>query len=344
MLKNLSGAKLGIFIFLGSSLFVLIIFLLGNKEALFKSTFTVKAYFQNVQGLRNGSPVRLSGVDVGAVKGIKIIGEQASTIEVSMRILSDVRKFIRIDTEAGIETEGLVGYKFISLQISDSYAETVKDGGTILVREPLSFADIIEETQGIMAYTKEMTKNLADIVYKINTGEGTLGKLLNDDEIYNLTKDITKSAYVTLDSLTYDLRNIVETYDQLGKGMKDVLLTVNNAVASVDTILVNVKDGKGVVGSLFDEGSAEDTTFTAIINNLRDITEEAKIATMKLNENMEALKHNWLFKSYFEDRGYWDTGEYEKEIDRKTEELNEKIKLLEEKIDELKSLETSVKK
>ena len=343
MLKNLSGAKLGIFIFLGSSLFVLIIFLLGNKEALFKSTFTVKAYFQNVQGLRNGAPVRLSGVDVGAVKGIEIIGEKASTIEVSMRILSDVRKFIRIDTEAGIETEGLVGYKFISLQISDSYAELIKDGGTILVREPLSFADIIEETQGIMAYTKEMTKNLADIVYKINAGEGTLGKLLNDDEIYNITKDITKSAYLTLDSLTHDLRNIVETYDQLGKGMKDVLLTVNNAVASVDTILVNVKDGKGVVGSLFAEGNAKDTTFTTIVNNLKDITEEAKIATMKLSENMEALKHNWLFKSYFEDRGYWDAGEYEKEVDQKTEELNEKIKLLDKKIEELKSLEANVK-
>ncbi len=344
MFKNLSGAKLGIFIFLGSSLFVLGIFLLGNKEALFKSTFTVKAYFQNVQGLRNGAPVRLSGVDVGAVKGIEIIGEKASTIEVSMRILSDVRKFIRINTEAGIETEGLVGYKFISLQISDSYAEPIKDGGTILVREPLSFADIIEETQGIMAYTKEMTKNLADIVYKINAGEGTLGKLLNDDEIYNLTKGITKSAYASLDSLTYDLRNIVETYDQLGKGMSDVLLAVNNAVASVDTILINVKEGKGVVGSLFAEGNAEDTTFTAIVNNLKDITEEAKSATMKLNENMEALKHNWLFKSYFEERGYWDAGEYEKEVDQKTEELNEKIELLDKKIEELKSLEANVRK
>ena len=64
---------------------------------------------------------------------------------------------------------------------------------------------------------------------------------------------------------------------------------------------------------------------------------------MKLNENMEALKHNWLFKSYFEDRGYWDAGEYEKEVDQKTEELNEKIKLLEEKINELKSLEANVK-
>jgi len=343
MVKILSGAKLGIFIFLGSSLLVLGIFLLGNKEALFKSTFTVKAYFQNVEGLRNGAPVRLSGVDVGAVKGIKIIGEKASIIEVSMRLLSDIRKFIRTDTEAGIETEGLVGYKFISLDIKDSESEHVEDGGTILVREPVSFADVIEETQGIMAYTKEMTKNLADIVYKINAGEGTLGKLLNDDEIYNLTKDITKSAYVTLDSLTYDLRKIVETYNQLGKGMGDVLNSLNNTLASVDTILTNVKEGRGVVGSLFADGTSGDTTFSSIISNLNDITEGAKIATIKLNENMEALKHNWLFKSYFEDRGYWDTGEYEKEIDRKTEELNEKLKLLEEKINELISLKASSK-
>ncbi|MCZ6702384.1 MAG: MlaD family protein [Ignavibacteria bacterium] len=343
MVKILSGAKLGIFIFLGSSLLVLGIFLLGNKEALFKSTFTVKAYFQNVEGLRNGAPVRLSGVDVGAVKGIKIIGEKASIIEVSMRLLSDIRKFIRTDTEAGIETEGLVGYKFISLDIKDSESEHVEDGGTILVKEPVSFADVIEETQGIMAYTKEMTKNLADIVYKINAGEGTLGKLLNDDEIYNLTKDITKSAYLTLDSLTYDLREIVETYNQLGKGIGDVLNNLNNTLASVNTILTNVKEGKGVVGSLFADGTPGDTTFSTIISNLNDIMEGAKIATIKLNENMEALKHNWLFKSYFEDRGYWDTGEYEKEIDRKTEELNEKIKLLEEKINELISLKTSSK-
>lgn len=343
MFKNLSGAKLGIFIFLGSALLVIGIFVLGNKEALFKSTFTVKAYFQNVEGLRNGAPVRLSGVDVGAVKSIKIIGEKASIIEVSLRLLADVKKFLRKDTEAGIETEGLVGYKFISLDIKDSNAEHVEDGGTILVKEPVSFADVIEETQGIMSYTKEMTKNLADIVYKLNTGEGTLGKLLNDDEIYNLTRDITKSAYVSLDSLTYDLRNIVETYDQVGRGMNDVLLSVNGAVASVDTLLINVNNGKGIVGSLFAEGNAEDTSFVAIVNNLQVITDEAKTATMKLNENMEALKHNWLFKSYFEERGYWDTGEYEKEIDQKTEELNEKIKLLEEKINELKSLEANVK-
>ena len=344
MLKNLSGARLGIFIFLGSILLIIGIFVLGNKEALFKSTFTVKAYFQKVEGLRNGAPVRLSGVDVGAVKEIRIIGEKASVIEVSMRLLSDVKRFIRKDTEAGIETEGLVGYKFISLNIKESNADHVEDGGAILAKEPVSFADVIEETQGIMAYTKEMTKDLADIVSKINSGKGTLGKILNDDALYYATTEVTRSASTSLDSITSDLRNVVAVVKDLGEGLNDIINRVNTAVASVDTMLIDVKKGKGVLGSLIAGGSDQDTSFSAIIKNLKDITEGAKIATFKLNENMEALKHNWLFKSYFEDRGYWDAVEYEKELDKKTEDLNEKIKLLEEKINELKSLGTNTKK
>ncbi|GBD88944.1 mce related protein [bacterium BMS3Abin03] len=344
MFKNLSGAKLGIFIFLGSTLLIIGIFMLGNKEALFRSTFTVKAYFQNIEGLRNGAPVRLSGVDVGAVKNIRIIGERASTIEVTMRLVSDVKKFIRKDTEAGIETEGLVGYKFIALYVKESKAEHVEDGGAILAKEPVSFADVIEETEGIMAYTKEMTKNLADIVSKINNGKGTLGKLLNDEELYYATTEITKSASTSLDSITYDLRNVVGIFKEMGYGLNDIVGKVNNAVGSVDTLISNIKQGKGVIGALIAEGSPEDTTVAAIINNLKEITDEAKTATVRLNENMEALKHNWLFKSYFEERGYWDEANYEKEVDRKTEELDEKIKLLEEMIDELKLLETNAKK
>jgi phospholipid/cholesterol/gamma-HCH transport system substrate-binding protein len=234
MAKPLSSAKLGVFLFLGSALLVIGIFVLGNKEALFKPTFTVKAYFQKVEGLRNGAPVRLSGVDVGAVKSILIVGDKASAIEVS---LSDVQKFIRKDTEAGIETEGLVGYKFISLNIKDSDAEHVTDGGVILAKEPVSFADVIEETQGIMSYTKDMTKNLSEIVAKINAGEGTLGKILTDDELYYATTQITKSASSSLDSITGDLRDVVAIFDEMGKRMGDVVTRVNSAVSKQKEIL-----------------------------------------------------------------------------------------------------------
>jgi len=339
MKKGIAGAKLGIFIFLGSVLLVIGIFMLGNKEALFKDTYTVKAYFNNIEGLRNGAPVRLSGIDVGAVKEIRIIGDTVSVLEVSMRLLTEIDRFIRKDTYAEIQTEGLVGNKFVSLNLGSSEGEQVENGGKILSKEPVSFADIIEETQGIMAYTKEMTKDLSEIVQKVNTGDGTMGKLLNDNSLYYAATNLTESADRSLLSITSELNSLTQQFNKLGAGIETVATNVNNVVAGFDTLLLGVSQGKGVIGSLLKEGTAQDSSMTAILTGLREVTEQSRIAASRLAENMEALKHNWLFKSYFEDRGYWDAGEYEQVLDEKTKELNEKIELLDKKIEELKTLE-----
>ena len=339
MKKGIAGAKLGIFIFLGSVLLVIGIFMLGNKEALFKDTYTVKAYFHNIEGLRNGAPVRLSGIDVGAVKEIKIIGDTVSVLEVSMRLLTEIERFIRKDTYAEIQTEGLVGNKIVSLKMGDSKAEQVEDGGTILSREPVSFADIIEETQGIMGYTKEMTKDLSEIINKVNTGDGTIGKLLNDNSLYYAAASLTESADRSLLSITSELNIVTQQFNKLGEAIESVVTNVNNVVARLDTLLLGVSEGKGVIGSLLKEGTPQDSSITAILTSLHEVTEQSSIAASRLAENMEALKHNWLFKSYFEERGYWDANEYEQVLDEKTQELNEKIELLDKKIEELKSLE-----
>jgi len=340
MKGGLSGAKLGIFIFIGSTLLVLGIFMLGNKEALFKPTFIVKAYFRNIEGLRNGAPVKLSGIDAGAVQNIKVVGDTVSSIEVTMRLLKEIEHFIRVDTQAEIQTEGLVGNKFVSLRIGDSRSELVKDGGVIRAKEPVSFADIIEETQGIMGYTKEMTKDLADIINRINAGEGTVGKIFTDDALYYAATDLTKSADKSLNSITAELNIITQQYKSLGVSVASAVENINKVVVGVDTLLYNTAKGKGVLGSLLVEGTSADSNFKSLVINLKEISEESKVAATRLSENMEALKYNWLFKSYFEQRGYWDATEYEKELDRKTKELDEKIELLNRKIDELKSLES----
>lgn len=340
MKGGLSGAKLGIFIFIGSTLLVLGIFMLGNKEALFKPTFIVKAYFRNIEGLRNGAPVKLSGIDAGAVQNIKVVGDTVSSIEVTMRLLKEIGHFIRVDTQAEIQTEGLVGNKYVSLRIGDSKSELVKDGGVIRAKEPVSFADIIEETQGIMGYTREMTKDLSEIINRINAGEGTVGKIFTDDALYYAATDLTKSADKSLNSITAELNIITEQYKSLGVSVASAVDNINRVVVGVDTLLYNTAKGRGVLGSLLVEGTSADSSFQSLVVNLKEISEESKIAATRLSENMEALKYNWLFKSYFEQRGYWDAAEYEKEIDRKTKELDEKIELLNRKIDELKSLES----
>ena len=117
MSNNLANAKLGIFIFLGSTLLVVLIFLLGNKDQLFTSTFTLKAYFKNTEGLRNGASVRFGGIDIGAVKDIQILNDTTGRVEITMRIKEEVKRFIKKDSRASIETEGLVGNKVVMISM-----------------------------------------------------------------------------------------------------------------------------------------------------------------------------------------------------------------------------------
>ena len=343
MSNTLANAKLGIFIFLGSVILVIFIFLLGNKDQMFASTFTLKAYFNNTEGLRNGASVRFGGIDVGAVKTIKIVRDTSVTVEVTMRVKDEVKKYIKKDSRASIETEGLVGNKVIMITPGSENADEIKDGGRILSKEPLSFADIIEETQGIMAYTKDMTKNLAEIVYKVNQGDGTIGKIINDNQLYTAATNLTNTADKNLNSIADDMRGVIALFDDLGKGVEDVVANVNNIVTRIDSVLQGVSEGKGLLGSLVSDKGKEGKTLNQILDNIVVVTEEAKTSASRLSENMEALKHNWLFKSYFEERGYWDTEEFENELDSKILELNDKIKLLDEKILELKSIENNDK-
>jgi phospholipid/cholesterol/gamma-HCH transport system substrate-binding protein len=343
MFKNLANAKLGLFIFLGSTLLVILIFLLGNKDQLFTPTFTIKTYFQNTGGLRNGASVRFGGIDVGAVKDVKIVNDGTGRIEVSMRIKNEIRPFIKKDSRASVETEGLVGNKVVVITMGSDNSDQVADGGTILSTEPLSFAAIISETQGIMEYTKNMTKDLSEIVEKVNKGEGTIGKILNDDDLYKAATNLTNTADRSLSSITSDMRNVVKTYDDLGKGVEEAVVNINNIIVKIDTVLTDISEGNGLLGSLVSDSGKANKSINQILDNMIVVTEEAKISASRLSENMEALKHNWLFKSYFEERGYWDKNEFEKELDTKILELNDKIKLLDEKILELKSLENKNK-
>lgn len=341
--KTLANAKLGIFIFLGSTLLVIGIFLLGNKDQLFASTFTVKAYFETIEGLRNGASVRFGGINVGAVKEIKILDDASGRVEVSMRIKTDIKRFIRKNSVATIETEGLVGNKIVMLTMGSENFEAIADGGVIQSKEPLGFAAVIEETQGILAYTKEMTKNLSDIMDRINKGEGTIGKILTDDELYYAATKLTKSADRSLVNLTDDLKDVLELFDKLGSGVENVVENVNKVVADIDSLMVGVQEGKGLMGSLLTDKGKEAESLNQILENIVQVTEESKLGASRLAENMEALKHNWLFKSYYENRGYWDKAEFEQQIDDKLLELNSKMKLLDEKIDELKTLEKTTK-
>ncbi|MGE5430129.1 MAG: MlaD family protein [Syntrophomonadaceae bacterium] len=339
MLKNFTGARLGLFVFLGTALLVIAIFLIGGRESLFQSTFTIKAMFTTVEGLRTGAPVRLSGINVGSVNDIEIANDTTGRVVVTMRVNSDVKNFIRKDTRATIETEGLVGNKIVVLTVGSTAYEVVDDGGFVRSKSPVSIAEIIAESQGTLNYLKDITKDFSEIVGKINNGQGTIGKIVNDDELYNSATQITKSADRSLNTITTKLNEISDIVKNTTGDFQKIIADLDNTILKVDNVVDNVSQGKGVLGQLVSDRSAYSDSVRSIVKNLTATTEQVRVGASRFSENMEALKHNWLFKSYFEERGYWDVNEYEKNLDSKLAEIRDKTRTLDARIKELKSLE-----
>jgi phospholipid/cholesterol/gamma-HCH transport system substrate-binding protein len=341
MLRSFKGARLGIFTFIGTVLLIIGIFVIGSKHLLFREAFELKAYFQTVEGLRIGAPVRLTGIDVGAVKSIDFLADTVSKIIVTMRINSDVQQFIKKDSKASIETEGLVGNKVLIISGGSAQVPHVENGDFISVKMPMTYAEIIEETQGILSYIKEITKEFSTILVKVNEGEGTIGQLINDKRLYRSIDQATQTANITMLGLTQSLEDVTGVVTELGRSVVEVITGVDTVIKRIDNLVVRVNQGEGVLGALISDKSGYDSV-KAIINNLIITSNEARLGAERFAENMEALKHNWLFKGYFEKRGYWERAEYEKELDQKLEEIKTQRKELEKQINELRELEKRI--
>ncbi|MCF6268671.1 MAG: MlaD family protein [Melioribacteraceae bacterium] len=339
MLKSFEGAKLGIFIFIGSFLIVISIFTIGNKESLFVETVIINSKFENVEGLKTGAPVRLSGFTIGSVNNIVLSGDSLGTVIVTMHIDKSLQHFIRLDSEASIITEGLVGKKVVAIRPGSPSQAIVGEGSFIKSKTPLNISQVIEDTQAIIIYVRDLTKDFADIVQKVNVGDGSIGKLVNDDELYYAAVDITKSAKTSLDTITTKMDQIAELIVQTNNTAAKVFTDIDTSMTAIKNIVMKVERGEGTIGKLInDEGSYD--SLSLMISNLTTSTEAAKMGLVAFSENMEALKHNWLFKKYFEERGYWN----QEEIDDKIKKLEEQNKLLDEKLDELKGLGVDVEK
>lgn len=341
MLKHLEGARLGIFIFLGTVFLVISIFLLGNKGKLFSQTIEIKTYFDQIEGLKPGAPVRLSGYDIGSVKGISLTEGKAGRVEVVMIIDIALKKFIRIDSQAAVETEGLVGKKIVTITAGSPDAAEVVDGAKIPSKNPINIAAIIDETQSIMHNINSLSKDFSDIFNRINKGEGSIGKLVNDDALYNSTVSVTQSADKSLNLITKRMDEISDIIVDATAGIKRIIINVDTTLVDIKNLVNSVENGNGALGKLVADKKMADSV-QSILTNLAKTSEYARISTLSFAENMEALKHNWLFKGYFEQRGYWNQSEYEKAIDAQLIELKKQQEILDQKIKELKELENKL--
>jgi phospholipid/cholesterol/gamma-HCH transport system substrate-binding protein len=173
--------RLGMFVAGGLALFVLAIFIIGKQKNLFNPVYKLTTTFYNVSGLQVGNNIRFSGIVIGTVDNILIIND--STVRVDMLIKKEVKKFIKSDSEVAVGSEGLIGDRLLVISQGSSEAPLAREGEQLESVEPIETDAIMQSVSVTAANAEIITDQLAKIMSKINTGEGTLGKLIQDTTI-----------------------------------------------------------------------------------------------------------------------------------------------------------------
>jgi phospholipid/cholesterol/gamma-HCH transport system substrate-binding protein len=235
-------ARLGAFIVVTLAILAAGVFIIGSKQYLFRSTYQLKARFDNVAGLAAGADVQVAGVHSGTVHSIDLPHKPGEQVTVLMDLDKSTHEIIKRDSMASIETEGMLGNQYVAISFGTAGQADVKDGDIIGSVPPLVMADLLRKTSGILDSSQQAIDNatvaaahLSSVSAKIDSGQGTVGALVNDKQLYT---------------------------------------------------------------------NLEQTTTT-----LHDTMLQAQTGVTDFQENMEALKHNFLLSGYFKKRGYEDSGD-----------------------------------
>jgi len=296
--------KLGIFVIVGSLFFIIAIFFIGNKKDMFNKTIKLSAVFKNVNGLQSGNNVRFSGINVGAVEDIVIVND--STIRVYMLIDEDIASHIKKDAMASIGSDGLVGNMIINIIPGKNSNQVAKDGDIILSENKTSTEEILKTINSTSDNAKLITDNLVKITNQIGSDKGTIGMLINDtvmsddlkQTIFNLktTTQSTSKSMANLNKIINDLNNKDNVVGALkdtvtGRKIKMIIVNLEKSSQEINKTITNLKDGKGLVNYLSNDPKLVKQIDSTMIN--------LNQASGRLNENLEALKHNFLFRGYF---------------------------------------------
>ena len=198
-------ARLGAFIVMTLAILATGVFIIGSKEYLFSSTYQLKAQFDNVAGLDAGADVRVGGVHSGTVHSISLPHKTGEKVTVLMDLDKSTLEIIKQDSVASIETEGILGSQFVAISFGSDGQAQVKSGETIQSEPPLQMSDLLKKTNVIIdssqlavQNTVQATAHLNDVSAKIDSGQGTVGELVNDKHLYSNLEQTTTTLHDTM--------------------------------------------------------------------------------------------------------------------------------------------------
>ena len=328
--------RVGLFIIGGFVIFVIAIFIIGSKQNLFTSTFEINSIFESVSGLTEGATVNFGGIKVGTVSGISI--ESSTKIRVIMTLNSNVKQYIRKDSKVSISSEGLVGNKIVEVSSGSAQFLTVDNGDYLESTKPISAEDIFKSLKESGDNAKLITGKMSAMIDSINGGKGTIGQLLTNESLYR-NIDTTFAGFANSTRYVNGiLAKVSNSVDMLTSDFRNLSGSIDNVTKNISEITDKINSSKNFVGSLLTDTLVA-YNFKNTVSNIGQTSANLERATFGFYENMEALKHNFLFKGYFEDIGYWDKADVEKQMSDIEKQLKFKMAELKKKEAELKAIQ-----
>ncbi len=304
--SNSQKIRVGIFVIVGTIILVGALYLIGSRQHIFTKNIEVYAVFDNVNGLQLGNNVRYSGINVGTVTGIEM--KEVGKIIIEMTVEEEASYFIKKDAVASISSDGLVG----SMVVNITPGNDVQGAGVVT-------GDVIQSVSKVgmddmLATLDKTSTDLLKITHQILEGKGTIGVLISDtilaQNIYQTILELKKtsegaglamgkintiiskvnydeSAAAVILSDTATATQIRTVFSNLEKSSDDI----NAITKNLDDYLREIKSGKGALNHI--------TQNESFVKELDSTMIQIKEASEKLNQNMEALQHNFFFRGYF---------------------------------------------
>jgi phospholipid/cholesterol/gamma-HCH transport system substrate-binding protein len=313
--RTVNNIKLGIFVLVGLLFLVLLLYMIGKNRNMFGNTYVLKARFENVQGLVAGNNVRFSGIQAGTVKKVKILSD--TVIEVTMIIETKMKEIIRKNAIVSIGTDGLVGNKVVNITPSKEAASLAEEDDILPSKKAVNTDEMLQTLYKTNNDVAVIADNLKNTMQRLNNSNA-LWSLLNDNTLPSgLRSSVANIRLATAkaDNMMNALNEIIADVKN-GKGSAGALLTdtsfatnLNEAVLKIKSvgeeadslaaglkvmitgIQQDINTGKGTVHSLLKD--------SLLVVKLNTSLENIQKGTDGFNQNMEALKHNFLLRGYF---------------------------------------------
>jgi phospholipid/cholesterol/gamma-HCH transport system substrate-binding protein len=315
------SVAVGILVVGGLALFTLGTFLIGNQHKAFARHFEVYTEFANLDGLAKGAKVRVSGMDAGEIVDIGVPTQPGSKFRLKLRIEQRLHPLIRTDSVVTIDTEGVVGDKFLFVHQGGPNTAEAGPLMTLPSKEPLDISDLMEKGAGMLTDVNSMMKetvgklngaldtvtttvnNADDIVIGLKEGRGPAGMLLRDEDTADQlrqtienTRQATSSlrhASTQADAMVSDLQS-----RRLGQKADDAMVSAKDAAQNIDATSRQLQQTLTAALGPDEQGADAATNIGQSLSNLN-------LATGNMAEDTEALKHNFFFRGFFKHRGYY---------------------------------------